>query len=293
MLATCPVDTLRDGPRAVKLATQSCEHFEWKEPRTLDTLAAANAEAGDYRAAIKWQTQAIKLATDDNEYQTGAEKRLALYKQHKPYRERRRQNSDANVQHRFAAFVNPTGRSGVSNRILRLNVGMPQAPPTRRRWFQFRMKTRESGMPDEGTWDSYFDPEAVLDRLQIRSGDVVEFGCGFGTFTLPAAKRTTRIVYALDIDPGMVALVRSKAAAAKLENIRSILRDFMVEGTGLPDASAATRWFQYPALRRAREPLARACVCVPVGCSALCTGGTTRRRRAAPAWRFGPARSSA
>ena len=100
------------------------------------------------------------------------------------------------------------------------------------------MKTRESGMPDEGTWDSYFDPEAILDRLQIRSCDVVEFGCGFGTFTLPAAKRTTGIVYALDIDPGMVALVRSKAAAAKLENIRSILRDFMVEGTGLPDASA-------------------------------------------------------
>ena len=31
------------------------------DPDCLDTLAAANAEVGDYVSAIKWQTQAIKL----------------------------------------------------------------------------------------------------------------------------------------------------------------------------------------------------------------------------------------
>jgi SAM-dependent methyltransferase len=102
------------------------------------------------------------------------------------------------------------------------------------------MKTRESGMPDEALWASFFDPEAVLDKLGFRSiaGDVVEFGCGYGTFTLPTAARTTGIVHALDIEPDMVALVESKARAAAITNIRVSLRDFMANGTGLPDGSA-------------------------------------------------------
>jgi SAM-dependent methyltransferase len=100
------------------------------------------------------------------------------------------------------------------------------------------MKTRESGMPDEGLWDSFFAPDDVLDRVQFRGGEVVEFGCGYGTFTLPAARRTPGVVHALDIDPGMVRLVESKAVAAGLPNVHARLRDFVAEGTGLPDASA-------------------------------------------------------
>jgi hypothetical protein len=63
------------------------------------------------------------------------------------------------------------------------------------------MKARDSGMPDESLWASFFQPELILDRLAMRSitGDVLEFGCGYGTFTIPAARRTTGVVYALDI----------------------------------------------------------------------------------------------
>ena len=48
-------------------------------------------------------------------------------------------------------------------------------------------------MPDEDYWAPFFHPEGVLDRLLDANGsdcNVVEFGCGYGTFTLPAARRT-------------------------------------------------------------------------------------------------------
>ena len=53
------------------------------------------------------------------------------------------------------------------------------------------MKTRESGMPDEGMWQSFLDPEAMLTALGLDRtvGDAVDFGCGYGTFAIPAACR--------------------------------------------------------------------------------------------------------
>jgi SAM-dependent methyltransferase len=102
------------------------------------------------------------------------------------------------------------------------------------------MKTRESGMPEEELWASFFDAEAVLDRLGLKSitGNVVEFGCGYGTFTIPAARRTRGTIYAFDIEPEMIAYTSAKAASAGLNNFTPILRDFVVEGTGLAAESA-------------------------------------------------------
>jgi ubiquinone/menaquinone biosynthesis C-methylase UbiE len=69
-------------------------------------------------------------------------------------------------------------------------------------------------------------------------GDVVEFGCGYGTFTVPAAKATTGRVFALDIEPEMVAETLRKAKAAGLSNVVGVVRDFVADGTGLPDSQA-------------------------------------------------------
>ena len=101
------------------------------------------------------------------------------------------------------------------------------------------MKTRESGMPGAALWDSFFDPPHALDLLMpaVVQADVVEFGCGYGTFTIPAAQRTRGILHALDIDPEMVALTAAKASQAGLTNVRATLRDFVAEGTGLPPDS--------------------------------------------------------
>lgn len=98
------------------------------------------------------------------------------------------------------------------------------------------MKGRESGMPDEAYWSSFFDHEAALEQLLGDSSEcenVVEFGCGYGTFTLPAARRASGIVTALDIETDMVEIVVRKADAARLGNVRVALRDFVAEGTGL------------------------------------------------------------
>jgi len=101
------------------------------------------------------------------------------------------------------------------------------------------MKTRESGMPDEQTWAGFFDPAQILAKLGLSAEckDVVEFGCGYGTFTVPAARIVSGTIYALDIETAMIKATQSKAAAGKITNVRACMRDFVAEGTGLPGES--------------------------------------------------------
>ncbi|MEO5813374.1 MAG: class I SAM-dependent methyltransferase [Rhodanobacter sp.] len=102
------------------------------------------------------------------------------------------------------------------------------------------MKIRESGMPDEAQWASFFDCEAATQKLLEAAGvhgDVIEFGCGYGSFTIPMARRTSGLVTALDIDPAMIARVREKAGHLDLRNVRAELRDFVADGAGVAAAS--------------------------------------------------------
>jgi SAM-dependent methyltransferase len=117
------------------------------------------------------------------------------------------------------------------------------------------MKTRESGMPEEAIWQEFFDAEAVLEKLGLTSAceNVVEFGCGYGTFTIPAAHIVSGVVYALDIEPEMVELTRRKAEAVCLKNLEVRRRDFLAEGSGLPDGSADYAMFFN--ILHAEEPL--------------------------------------
>ncbi len=102
------------------------------------------------------------------------------------------------------------------------------------------MKGRESSMPGESYWDSFFNPSCIIEKLDCtdRCGDVVEFGCGYGTFTIPTAKAITGRLFALDIEPAMVEATVQKAAAAGLSNVVGIVRDFLAAGSGLPDEHA-------------------------------------------------------
>jgi ubiquinone/menaquinone biosynthesis C-methylase UbiE len=99
------------------------------------------------------------------------------------------------------------------------------------------MKTRESGMPPEEMWQSFFDPNGVLTKLGLDSNcrDVLEFGCGYGTFTIPAAQRIRGTVYAIDIEPEMLAITGAKSKAFGAANIELLQRDFVVDGSGLAD----------------------------------------------------------
>lgn len=102
------------------------------------------------------------------------------------------------------------------------------------------MKTRESGMPNEASWDQFFDPWLILEKLGVtaKCEHVVEFGCGYGTFTIPTAKIISGVVFAFDIEPDMVATTQAKAEAEGLANVQVQLRDFVTDGTGLPDGQA-------------------------------------------------------
>ena len=62
LLAAAPDDQLRNGKRAVELAERANQLHGTPSPDTLDTLAAAYAEAGQFDRAIETQQQAIQLA---------------------------------------------------------------------------------------------------------------------------------------------------------------------------------------------------------------------------------------
>jgi tetratricopeptide (TPR) repeat protein len=77
---------LRDGAQAVELAERCCELSGYQVGATLDTLAAAYAEAGRFDDAVRWQTKAIELAPAAGKAELKT--RLELYRAGKPFRER-------------------------------------------------------------------------------------------------------------------------------------------------------------------------------------------------------------
>jgi SAM-dependent methyltransferase len=102
-------------------------------------------------------------------------------------------------------------------------------------------KGRDSGMPAAEQWESYFDAAGIVESLGCchLTEDVVEFGCGYGTFTIPAALRTSGTVHALDIDPLMVAATAARASQAGVSNVMVEQRDFVAQGCGREPQSSS------------------------------------------------------
>jgi SAM-dependent methyltransferase len=101
------------------------------------------------------------------------------------------------------------------------------------------MKLRDSGMPDETWWEGLFDVPLILDWLGIDTqvDDAVELGCGYGTFTIPVARRIRGRVFAFDIEAGMVARTQQRVREAGLTNVLSRQRDVVECGYGLAGQS--------------------------------------------------------
>ena len=85
VLATSPDAKLRNGKRAIELATKACKVTEYKAAHILSTLGAAYAETGDFKTAKKWSKKAIELGREDQKEEL--KKELASYEQRKPCRE--------------------------------------------------------------------------------------------------------------------------------------------------------------------------------------------------------------
>ncbi|MFO0901030.1 MAG: tetratricopeptide repeat protein [Pirellulales bacterium] len=86
LYATCPYPETRNGKRAVEFADRCCRLSNYSDPSLIDTLAAAYAERGDFDLAAEWQEKAMAINKAED-YQDEAGKRLALYREKKPYHE--------------------------------------------------------------------------------------------------------------------------------------------------------------------------------------------------------------
>jgi serine/threonine protein kinase len=81
LLATCSDAGIRDGQRAVELAQQAADLTQRKNPKMLDTLAAALAEAGRFEEAVAVEKEAMALLPND-QARTGFQGRLKIYQAH-------------------------------------------------------------------------------------------------------------------------------------------------------------------------------------------------------------------
>ena len=85
--ASHPDTELRDGAQAVELAERCCQLTGYRVASALGTLAAAYAEVSRFDDAIKWQSKAIEHARPRDKQAQSL--RLDLYKQGKPFRDRK------------------------------------------------------------------------------------------------------------------------------------------------------------------------------------------------------------
>jgi tetratricopeptide (TPR) repeat protein len=108
VLATSPEDNVRDGKRAIDLATQACDETNFGESHILSTLAASYAESGNWDKAIEWSKKAVELGHEDEDTEGQLKKELASYEAKKPWREKQEQKEEPPAEGAEKA-TKPTG----------------------------------------------------------------------------------------------------------------------------------------------------------------------------------------
>ena len=87
LMATCPDRRYRNAELAVQAANRAVALLDQTDHRYLDTLAAAQANAGQFDEATATLTEAIAAAPPKE--QQGLKKRLVMYNSQQPYRQDR------------------------------------------------------------------------------------------------------------------------------------------------------------------------------------------------------------
>ena len=121
----------------------------------------------------------------------------------------------------LALAAQQPGVHPVSGRVYARTMSVEGAP-----WLERREREREE------------DPDLALRLLRIARGSTVaDVGAGSGYFTVRMAKIVgpTGKVYASDIQPGMLTLLRENVARAKLDNVVPVLGT--IDDPRLPPAS--------------------------------------------------------
>lgn len=94
-------------------------------------------------------------------------------------------------------------------------------------------------MPEEILWASFFDVGLILTELQVVPDidNLVEIGCGYGTFTIPSAVKINGRLHAFDIEEGMIETVKQELKSRPINNVILEQRDVLTQTTGLADNS--------------------------------------------------------
>jgi SAM-dependent methyltransferase len=102
--------------------------------------------------------------------------------------------------------------------------------------------------------ETLFNVPLILNRLGVDTGlrDVVELGCGFGTFTIPVARRIAGVLTTVDIDATMVERTRQRASAARIHNVVCTVRDVFADGFGC-EAGSQDACLLFNILHRERD----------------------------------------
>lgn len=88
--ATSMDPALRNGPEAVRLATEACEAVNYKQMAFVDTLACAYAENGQFDEALRREKEFVeqmKIAAADEKTIQAAQDRVKLFEAGQPYHE--------------------------------------------------------------------------------------------------------------------------------------------------------------------------------------------------------------
>ncbi len=103
------------------------------------------------------------------------------------------------------------------------------------------MKVRDSGMPVAEYWDSLFDVPLILERMDLLQviGTIVEFGSGYGTFTIPLAQNLKNRIIAFEIESDLVKDLQEKSKKEGLDHIVTIEKDILGQGTSLASNSVS------------------------------------------------------
>jgi tetratricopeptide (TPR) repeat protein len=90
ILCTHPDARERDVHLAIELAEQVCQASEYRDARSIDVLACAQANAGHFEQAVSLGRQAVGLAaaSKDSELAAAIETRVRLYEQRRPFRDK-------------------------------------------------------------------------------------------------------------------------------------------------------------------------------------------------------------
>lgn len=94
-------------------------------------------------------------------------------------------------------------------------------------------------MPTEYIWSDFFNIDLILSELHINLiiTDLVEIGCGYGTFTIPASKQISGNLYSFDVEKDMLVIVKEKLTNQHINNVILEHRDVLTQTTGLTDNS--------------------------------------------------------